>query len=144
MQLSVASVVLEVALKVPEAHAAHCRSLLAVAATMVRNPGAHGALTALHSLPSSLAEYVKPAVHAAHSRFDVAEPLLKRPWPTGQVVHAAQLSVASVELVVALNVPEAHAAHWRSLLAVAATVVRKPGPHATPTGRQVALLFTSE
>jgi hypothetical protein len=41
----------------------------------------------------------------------------------GHVAHAEQLSMSSAVLVVALNVPDAHAAHCRSLLAVAATVV---------------------
>ena len=122
-QLSVASVVLVVALNVPEAHAAHCRSLLAVAATVVWKPGPHGALTALHALPSLVVENVEPAMHAAHSRSEVAEPNEEWPWPVGHVAHAVQLSVASVVLVMALNVPGAHAAHCRSLLAVAATVV---------------------
>ena len=75
-QLSVASVVLVVALKVPEAHAAHFKSLLTVAATVVRKPGAHGALTAWHALPSLLDENVEPATHAAHWRSADAEPAL--------------------------------------------------------------------
>ena len=143
-QLSVASVVLVLALNEPPAHAAHCRSLLAVAATVVRKPGAHGALTAWHAAPLSTAENVEPATHAAHWRSLTASPSTDSPWPLGHVAQVAQLSVASVVLVVALNVPAAHAAHCRSLVAVAATIVRKPGPHGALTAVHSAALLTLE
>ena len=65
-QLSVAIVVLVVALKEPKAHSTQVRSLLAEAATAVRKPGPHGALTATHLAPLSTAEKVEPAMHAAH------------------------------------------------------------------------------
>ena len=113
-QLSVASVVLVPALNVPDAHAAHCRSLLAVAATVVREPGPHGALTATHALPSLVVEYVEPATHAAHWRSAMAEPNAERPWPTGHVAHATHAWLPEV----ALKVPSGHGEHTRSLVVV--------------------------
>ena len=122
-QLSVASVELVPALKEPGAHASHARSLLALAAVLVKVPAPHAALTGAHASPLSTAEYVEPATQPAHWRSADAVPSTDRPEPTAHVAHAAQLSVASVELVPALNVSGAHAAHVRSLLAVAAAVV---------------------
>ena len=90
---------------------------------LVNVPAVHGALTARQALPSFTLEYVEPAMHAAHWRSAMAEPNAERPWPTGHVAHAAQLSVASVVLVVALNVPDAHATHCRLFVAEAATAV---------------------
>jgi hypothetical protein len=123
VQLSVATVELVLLLNVPSAHAAHFRSLLAVAATVVWKPGAHASLTALHALPSSTSEKLKPALQPLHSRSTISEPSLRSPWPTGHVAHAVQLSVAAVELVLDLKVPSLQLSHARSLLAVAATAV---------------------
>ena len=122
-QLSVASVELVPALKEPGAHVSHVRSLLALAAVLVKVPAPHAALTGAHASPLSTAENVEPATQPAHWRSADAVPSTARPEPTAHVAHDAQLSVASVELVPALNVPGAHAAHVRSLLAVAAAVV---------------------
>jgi hypothetical protein len=132
------------ALKRPAPHSAHCRSLLALAATVVRKPGPHGALTGWHAAPLSTLENVEPAVHAAHPRFVMADPLRNRPWPTGHVSQASQLSVATAELELDLYVPDPHGLHCRSLLAVAATVVWKPGPHAGVAVWQTALLSSEE
>ena len=99
------------------------RSLLAVAAMLVWKPGAHAVLTTLHAPPSLTSEKVKPALQPLHSRSAIAEPSLRRPWPTGHVAHAVQLSVAAVELVLDLKVPSLQLSHARSLLAVAATMV---------------------
>ena len=143
-QLSVASVVLVPALKRPAPHSAHVRSLLALAATVVRKPLPHGALTSWHAVPSLTFENVAPAVQPWHSRSAIAEPVLRRPWPTGHVDHVVQRSVASVELVPDLKAPASHGLHSTSLLAVAATVVYDPGPQAELTARHVALLSTFE
>ena len=143
-QLSVARVVLVLALNKPGSQAAHERSLLAVAATVVRKPGAHGALTAAHAAPSLAPENVEPTTQAAHWRSAVAEPAADWPAPTAHVVHTVQLSEASVVLVVALKEPNAHSTHVRPLLAEAATAVRKPGPHGALTATHGASLFTSE
>ena len=66
------------------------------------------------------------------------------PDPTGHVVHAAQLSVANVELVWDLKDPMAQAAHIRSLLAVAAALVLKPGAHGALTAAHTVALSTEE
>jgi hypothetical protein len=49
------------------------------------------------------------------------------------VVHSEQVSAVSVVLVLGLKVLGAQASHWRSLLAEAAMMVRKPAPHALLT-----------
>ena len=116
--------VLVPSLKWPEAHAVHMRSLLAVAAVVVWKPGPHGALTATHTSPLSTGEYVVPTSQAAHWRSAVAVPAADWPWPAGHVAHGVHTSVAVVfALVWSLKWPEAHGAHSRSLLAVAAAMV---------------------
>ena len=80
-------------------------------------------VTATHAAPLSTSEYDVPATQAAHWRSATAEPAADWPWPMPQVAHAAQLSVASVELTPVLKEPGAQEAHMRSLLAVAAAVV---------------------
>jgi hypothetical protein len=110
-------------LKKPDAHVSHARSLLAVAAVLVKVPAAQTALTVAHASPLASPEYVVPATQAAHWRSVTAEPAADWPWPTPQVAHTAQLSVASVVLAPALKEPDAQGAHVRSLLAVAAAVV---------------------
>jgi hypothetical protein len=74
VQLSVATVELVLLLNVPSAHAAHFRSLLAVAATVVWKPGAHAALTCWQGAPLSTSEKVEPALQVAHWRSVVVEP----------------------------------------------------------------------
>ena len=101
-------------------------------------------VTATHALPSSTLEYAVPATHAAHLRSAMVEPASDWPLPAGHVAQAVQLSVASVVLVPALKRPAPHSAHCRSLLALAATVVRKPGPHGALTGWHAAPLSTLE
>jgi hypothetical protein len=54
------------ALKKPDAHVSHTRSLLTVAAVLVKEPAAHTALTVAHASPLSSPEYVVPATQAAH------------------------------------------------------------------------------
>ena len=111
-------------MKKPDAHVSHSRSLLAVAAVLVKVPAAHTALTVAHVSPLSSVEYDVPATQAAHWRSAVAEPAAAWPWPTPQVRHAVQVSAAVVlPLTSALKVPDAQGAHVRSLLAVAAAVV---------------------
>ena len=75
---------------------AHVRSALALAALFMNEPAAHGALTALHALPSFTSEYVVPTTHAAHWRSAVALPALDMPWPTGHVAHAVHASLPAV------------------------------------------------
>ena len=145
VHLSFASVpALALALKVPVAQGVHVCSADTVATALVYVPAGHAALTVSHALPSFTAEYVEPGTQAVHWRSAVAEPAWDWPSPTGHVAHAVQLSVAIVELVLLLNMPSAHEAHVRSLLAVAATVVWKPGAHGALTAWQGAPLSTSE
>jgi hypothetical protein len=75
---------------VPEAHAAHTRSDVAVAALLVYCPAGHGLRTAAHAPPLSSPEYVEPAAQAAHWRFAVAEPAADMPKPAAQVDHVLQ------------------------------------------------------
>ena len=86
-QLSVASVVLVPVLKRPAPHSAHCRSLLALAATVVRKPLPHGELTSWHALPSLTIENVEPAMHAEHLRSALLEPASDWPSPGMHVAH---------------------------------------------------------
>ena len=83
-------------------------------------------------------------MQAAHWRSAVAEPAADWPWPTGHVAHTEQLSAERVVLVLALNEPGSHAAHVRSLLPVAATVVRKPGAHGALTAAHAAPSLAAE
>jgi hypothetical protein len=57
---------LTAALNEPDAHVSHSRSLLAVAAVLVKVPAAHTALTVVHAAPLSSLENVVPATQAAH------------------------------------------------------------------------------
>jgi hypothetical protein len=137
--------VLVLALKVPPAQLAHCRSLLAVAAAVVWKPAAHGTLTAVHAVPSLVAENVAPAWQAAHWRSATAEPATDMPWPAAHVAHAAQLSVAVVlVLVLALKESNAQASHSRSLLEVAPCLVNVPAEHLALTATHAAPLSVVE
>jgi hypothetical protein len=122
---STASVVLVLALKVPSAQLAHCRSLLAVAAAVVWKPAVHGALTAAHAAPSLVAENVAPAWQAAHWRSAVAEPTEDMPCPTVQVAHVAHDSLPAA----ALNEPAGHAEHTRLDVSVGAMISYSPAAH---------------
>jgi hypothetical protein len=122
---STASVVLVLALKVPSAQLAHCRSLLAVAAAVVWKPAVHGALTAAHAEPSVVAENVAPAWQAAHWRSAVAEPTEDMPCPTVQVAHVAHDSLPAA----ALNEPAGHAEHTRLDVSVGAMISYSPAAH---------------
>ena len=97
------------ALKCPAAHAAHVRSLDAVAALSMNSPAAHGARIGVHASPLSAAENVDPTVQGAHWRSAVAEPAVDMPWPTAHVFHATQPSLPAL----VLKLPAAHAAHSR-------------------------------
>jgi hypothetical protein len=134
-QLSVASVVLVPALKRPAPHSRHCRSLLALAATVVRRPGPHDALTSWHAAPLSTFENVEPAVQPAHWRSADLEPGTNWPWPAGHVAHVAQ----RIKPALAVNVPVLQLSHVRSLLAVASAVVYLPAMHGLLTASQVAV-----
>lgn len=118
--------------KVPAAHAAHTRSLLAVAAFAVCWPAAHGALTAAHASPLSTDENVLPATHGAHTRSVLGVPSTDSPEPTPHVDHAAHCACPALDV----NCPCAHDAHTRSLLAVAAFEVRCPAAHGARTAEQ--------
>ena len=85
----------------------------------------HGALTAVHALPSSVAENVDPSTHALHTRSATAEPACDSPWPAAHVCHATQAWLPGA----ALNMPLAHGAHSRSAVAVGAFDWPKPTAH---------------
>ena len=76
--------------KVPGAHGAHVRSLLAVATAVVYEPAAHGWLTDAQATPPSKAENEAPTSHGAHWRSAMTEPALDIPEPAGHVAHALQ------------------------------------------------------
>lgn len=50
---------------VPEAHAAHARSLEFVSSAVSYCPAAHSPVISVHALPSLVSEYL-PVAHAAH------------------------------------------------------------------------------
>ena len=112
-------------LKVPVGHVAHVRSALALAASSMNEPAAHGELTATHASPLTTAEYAVPTTQAAHWRSVVAEPALDMPSPTGHVAHAAHGPLPAV----ALKVPAGHAEHTRSDVSVGAAVSVSPAGH---------------
>ena len=130
----------DVALKLPDAHAAQTRSLDTVAAAEICWPAGQGARTAVHAAPSSAAENVEPTAHAAHTRSADAVPSVLLPSPAGQVRHAVQL----LSPAVAVKVPDAHAEHTRSLDAVAAAAVRSPAAQGARTAAHLASLLTAE
>jgi hypothetical protein len=134
-QLSATVVVLALGLKLPDPQAAHSRSLLTVAATVVRKPASHGALTALHTLSSLTSEYVEPPSQASQTRSALAEPENSKPWPIGQVAHAVQ----AIRPALAANAPAVQSSHVRSLLAVASAVVYLPAMHGLLTPSHVAV-----
>jgi hypothetical protein len=145
VQVSVIRVpVLMLDLKVLDVQASHSRSLLTVAPLVVNVPGPHGALTAVHASPLFAGENVEPATHPAHLRLALAEPATDMPWPTAHVAHAAHSSTASVVLMPALKVPATQLVHCRSLLAVAAAVVRNPAAHGALTAVHASPLFAGE
>lgn len=73
-------------------------------------PGGHGPLTALHAVPSFTSEYVVRPLQGPHTRLTISDPAVVCPSPLGHFRHATQTSLP----LVALNVPAAHVAHWRS------------------------------
>ena len=128
------------ALKVPASQLAHLRSLLAVAMAVVYVPGAHGALTALHTAPLMAAENVSPTVHGAHWRSAVAEPALDCPYPTPHAVQTVHLSLPNVDL----KNPSGQRAQTRSELVVDAMLMYWPGMHGAFTALQALPSLTSE
>jgi hypothetical protein len=112
-------------LNVPSAHAAHFRSLLAVAATVVWKPGAHAALTGGQGAPLFTSENVEPALQAAHLRSVVVEPAVDSPWPTGHVAHAMHAWLPAL----LLKVPFWHGEHLRSDARVFGVVSYSPALH---------------
>ena len=111
---------------VPEAHAAHTRSDVAVAALLVYCPAGHGLRTAAHAPPLSSPENVEPTAHGVQTRFAVAEPAADMPKPAPHVRHFAHASLPEK----ALKAPAAHAVHVRSLDSVAALFMYSPAAHA--------------
>jgi hypothetical protein len=63
-----------VAVNVLEAHAAHSRSDVNVAAAVSYEPTTHGAVSDVHVSPVVVAENELPSTHAAHRRSAVEEP----------------------------------------------------------------------
>ena len=110
------------ALKKPEAHFAHSRSLVAVGTTLCVLPAGHGPDTGKHAEPLSEGENETHSLHCAHVRSAVAEPAAASPCPAGQVDHTLHASLPAA----ALNFPAAHVAHVRSLYAVGALFVYSP------------------
>jgi hypothetical protein len=111
---------------VPEAHAAHTRSDVAVAALLVYRPAGHGLRTAAHAPPLSSPENVEPTAHGVQTRFAVAEPAADMQKPAPHVRHVAHASLPAA----ALKAPAAHAVHVRSLDSVAALFMYLPAAHA--------------
>ena len=111
------------ALKVPASQLAHLRSLLAVAMAVVYVPGAHGALTALHTAPLMAAENVSPTVHGAHWRSESEDPAVVMPNPIGHVDQTPH----DMRSALAVNVPGLQSSHVLSLDAVAAFFKKVPG-----------------
>ena len=62
------------AVNVPEAHAAHSRSDVNVAAAVSYEPTTHGAVSDVHVSPVVVAENELPSTHATHRRSAVEEP----------------------------------------------------------------------
>ena len=96
----------------------HVRSVVSVGLAVSYSFAVH-VVTATHASPLAFGEYVEPATHVAHWRFAIALPATAMPEPVAQMFHA----VHAVSPATAVNVPASHAAHVRSLLAVAAAVV---------------------
>lgn len=113
------------AVKWPEAHAAHTRSDVAVATLSVYCPAGHGLRTAVHAAPLFSPENVEPTVQAAHTRSAVAEPAADVPCPAPHVRHGAHVVLPAVDV----KAPSAHAAHVRSLDSVAASTMNLPAAH---------------
>ena len=116
----------ELALKLPDAHAAHTRFLDTVAAAAVCSPAAHGARTVLHAAALELAENVEPALQAAHWRSATAVPSVSSPWPTAHSDHGVQASALPALL---LNCPAAHTVHTRSDDSPGAALSYRPALH---------------
>jgi hypothetical protein len=67
-------------------------------------PAAQGGLTAMHGLPSFVAEKLVPRTHALHTRFVAPEPMSDCPSPTGHLSHSVHESTeAEPELKTSLN-----------------------------------------
>lgn len=129
---------------VPVPHAVQMRSLEAVGA-VVYSPAEQTARTAVQAAFETTALKVVPATQSAHWRSAVAVPPLVWPWPTGHVVdHAVQEDWPAV----AVNVPLAHAAHVRSLEAVAgvwnspATQAAETATHSVPSSTALKVVPT--
>jgi len=97
-------------------------------------------MTVAHSSPLIASENVASCVQAAHWRSAVAEPAADLPWPAGHVAQAVH-DDCPAELV---NVPEAHAAHTRSDVTVAALLVYCPAGHGLRTAAHAPPLSSPE
>ena len=115
-----------VAVNVLEAHAAHSRSDVDVAAAVSYEPATHGAVSGAHASPAVVAENELPSTHAAHRRSAMEEPAADWPSPAGQVRHAAHVPWPATEV----NVPAAHGLHSRFDVSDGALDSYDPLPHA--------------
>jgi len=120
------------AVNVPEAHAVHLRSTDAEGAISWYSPETQPAVIVAHAAPSSAALKVVPLLQATQVRSTVALPATFWPWPAGQVAQAAQEDSPAL----AVNVPEAHAVHVRSLEVVSTAVSYSPAGHSAVRAAQ--------
>jgi hypothetical protein len=93
----------------PSWHGVHVRSLLAVAAAVVNEPGAHGWLTATQGSTPPDTEYATPTLQASQALSSVVDPVT-HPNPGEQTAQLVQAPLPWV----ALKVPAAHGVHMRS------------------------------
>ena len=116
------------AVKVPSRHAAHVRSLLAVAAAVMYEPAAQGWLTASQDAVPTDFEKDTPAWHAVHERSVLSVPAAQ-PNPAGHVPHATHAWLPDV----ALKELAPHTRQVRSVDAVGALSMYAPAGHGAPT-----------
>jgi len=103
----------------PCGHAWQTRALVRVASATVNSPAAHGGPTSAHVVRSSEDEKVASNLHGLHTMSLMPLPATDNPSPTGHVCHA----VHALSPGLAVNWPVGHAAHTKSLVAVAAVLV---------------------
>ena len=111
-----------------------------MAAAVSAKPAPHGALTSTQAARPLALAYVEPVTHGAHCKSAVAEPETATPSPAAHVRHNTHaLFPASL-----LNVPAAHGAQLRSLLAVATKLTYVPAAHGALTGWHGSLPLLAE
>lgn len=117
----------------------HLRSDVSVGAFVSNSLGVHF-VAVMHASPLSAVEKEIPCTHAWHSRSFSDEGAKDMPEPAGQVFHAAQ----AVWPALAVNMPSAQSVQVRSVLAVAAALMRWPAGHGARMALQVSVLDVGE